>query len=257
MILASGLNLLFCPAVKAEENSGLTSGGLWEGKFAPGGHPGHSYETGTSSNRPSYSVATLWESKYISEGRDNLDDGGIFVAEAMMEWKGFVGGVWTALGDSQSYQEVNAFIEYCLVVGPLDLCAGYTRLEFLEDSTDDNEFAAGVALNLIPFLVPAVDYVYSTESDGGFLELSLSSEIAFFNARFVLEPYALQAFDFGYATDDHDGPNNFQVGIGASFGLTEHIDAVGSVSHSWAQEDIDREGLGDKSWVTIGLAASF
>ena len=129
--------------------------------------------------------------------------------------------------------------------------------QFLEDHEDDNEYAVGAALNNIPYVIPAVDYTYSTEADGGFLEVSLRSELPFFEERLIFEPYVMQAFDFGFATDEHDGRNNVQVGIGASLSLTDHVDLVGSLSHSWAQTDVDRENLGDLSWGAIGLAATF
>ena len=245
------------PAALAENDPAVHSAALYEGKYATGGHAALHRGNPEPSNQPIMGLAALWESKYVSEGRDNLDNGGIFSIEAVMEWNGFSGGTWFAVGDDETYQEVNVFLEYGIEAGPLALSMGYARLEFIEDHEDDNEFAVGAALNLIPYLIPAIDYVYSTEADGGFLEASLRSEISFFDERLIFEPYVLQAFDFGLATKAHDGPNNFQIGIGTSLGLTDRIDLVGSLSHSWAQTDIEREDLGDLTWGAIGLAATF
>jgi hypothetical protein len=248
----------FCGVSADEENEPLShSAALYEGKYATGGHAAIHREDITPTNRPIVGLSALWESKYVSEGRNNLENGGIFSLEAVMEWNGLLAGVWYAVGDDETYQEVNFFVEYGFGIGPLDLSAGYARLEFLEDHEDDNEFAAGAALNNIPYIIPAVDYTYSTEAEGGFLEVSLRSELPFFEERLIVEPYLMQAFDFGLATDDHDGVNNFQVGIGASLSLTDHLDLVGSLSHSWAQTDVDREDLGDLSWGAVGLAATF
>ncbi|VGO22200.1 hypothetical protein [Pontiella sulfatireligans] len=256
--LLATLGAFFCASVSmAEEDSTKPHmDALYEGKYATGAHAALHQEP-ASANQPAVGLAALWESKYVSEGRNNLDDGGIFSFEGIVEWKGIAAGAWFAAGDEEDYQEVNVFIEYCVSAGPLDVRAGYARLEFLEDHEHDNEYAAGVALNVIPFVVPALDYVYSTEAEGGFLELTLSSEVALFGERFMLEPYVLQAFDFGYATDGHDGANNFQVGIAGSLALMDGLNLVGSLSHSWAQKDVDRECLGDLSWGAIGLAAAF
>jgi hypothetical protein len=258
-ILILSLTVVLCsPCIRAEEHEHAThSAALYEGKYATGGHAAIHRDDVESAHALSIGLAALWESKYVTEGRNNLDDGGIFSLEAVLEWKNFFGGVWFAAGDDETYQEVNLFIEYGFDVGPLDLSVGYTHLEFLEDHENDDEFAAGMALNSIPYLIPAIDYVYSTEAEGGFIEISVRSEIPLFEERLVFEPYVMQAFDLGYATEDHDGVNNFQIGIGASFALTERLDLVGSLSHSWAQSDVDREDLGDLSWGTVGVAAAF
>jgi len=241
----------------SEERSTTHFAALYEGKYSTGGHAAIHREDTTSTHTLSMGLSALWQSKYVTEGQDNLDRGGIYTIEAVLEWKGFSGGTWVAVGDTESYAEVNLFVEYGIDAGPLDFSFGYARLEFLEDHTDDNEFAAGTALNNIPYLIPGVSYVYSTEAEGGFLDVTLKSEVAIFEERLVFEPYVLQAFDFGYATADYDGPNNFEVGIGATLALLDGFDLVGSVSHSWAQEDVEREGFGDLSWVVIGLAGSF
>jgi hypothetical protein len=246
-----------CLSENLEHEAATHSAALYEGKYGTGGHAAIHRGDLEKGNRPTFALVSLWESKYVSEGRNNLDDGGLFSIEGVMEWKGLLGGVWFAGGDDENYKEVNVFLEYDLEMGPLDFSLGYARLESIEDHQEDNEFAAGVALKHIPYIIPSIDYVYSTEADGGFLEVTLQSEIAFFDERLIVEPYILQAFDFGFATESHDGRNNFQMGVGASLGLTDRFDLVGSASHSWAQTDVENEGLGDLSWGSIGLAATF
>ena len=49
-----------------------------------------------SADQPAFSVTGLWESKYISEGRDNLEDGGLFSVEGSAELQGATLGVWFA-----------------------------------------------------------------------------------------------------------------------------------------------------------------
>ncbi|MCF7816472.1 MAG: hypothetical protein K9M54_01210 [Kiritimatiellales bacterium] len=260
-IAAAGM--VFCS--QAHEKTELTAGSegpthsaaLFDGKNASGSHDAIHREDMVPTNRPIVALATQWQSKYVTAGRDNLTRGGIYSLECVIEWQGISGGIWYAVGDDESYKELNAFIEYGVAVGPLDLSLGYARLEFLEDHTDDNELAAGAALNNVPYIVPSVDYVYSTEADGGLLEVTFKTGITFMEERLSLEPYVLQAFDFGYSTAAHDGLNNVQIGIGASLALMHGLDLVGSISHSWAQADVEREGLGDVSWCAVGLAATF
>lgn len=259
--VAAGVTLCSLAHEKTElpaENEGTThSAALFDGKTTSGSHAAIHRENLAPTNRPIMALAAQWQSKYVSEGRNNLNEGGIHTLECVAEWKGISGGAWLASGDDESYKEVNVFVEYGISAGPLDVSLGYARLEFLEDHTDDNELAGGIAWNNIPHLIPSIDYVYSTEADGGFLEATLKSSITIMKEHLLLEPYATQAFDFGYATKAHDGLNNFQIGLGASLSLIGGLDLVGSVSHSWAQSDVEREGLGDLSWCSIGLAATF
>ena len=206
---------------------------------------------------PAFDFTTTWESKYVSEGRDNLEDGGILAFEAAAEWRGLTAGAWLAAGDSESYEELNLYAEYGFELGPVAAYAGHTRLEFLEDDESDNEISAGIAITDIPYVIPALDYTYSTEADGGFVELSFRSEAELLDGRLALEPYVLEGFDFGYASEEYDGPNNFQVGIDFGLEITDQISVIGSAAHSWAHGDVRRDGLGDVSWMSVGVSVGF
>jgi hypothetical protein len=64
-------------------------------------------------------------------------------------------------------------------------------------------------------------------------------------------------FDYGYRSESHDGLNHLQVGIDVEYALTERYTLIGYVAHSFAQDAIEREDLGDVSWLGIGLNAQF
>ncbi|MFA7173862.1 MAG: hypothetical protein WC340_10700 [Kiritimatiellia bacterium] len=204
-----------------------------------------------------YSAGAYWSSKYISEGRDNLERGGMFIADGAADFYGFTAGAWYGLADTVSYDELKMFLEYSFECGPVELLAGYTRLEFFKDDAGDNELMVGAQLNCIPWVVPGVEYVYSTEADGSFAELSLGAPIKCSKCGLVLIPYILEGFDFGFASHDYNGFNNFQVGVIADYPLTEHLCLVGSVNHSWANQDVRKDGCGDESWLSVGLKAAF
>lgn len=204
-----------------------------------------------------YSAGAGWTSKYISEGRDNLTDEGMFIAEGAVEFYGFTAGAWYGIADTVAYDELKLCLEYCLDLGPVELCAGYTRLEFFKDGESDNELMVGAELTCIPYLIPAIEYVYSTEAGGSFVELAIGAPIKCTKCGLVLIPYVLEGFDFGFASDDYNGFNNFQVGIIADYPIMKHLCLVGSVNHSWANQDVRKDGGGDESWLSLGLKASF
>jgi hypothetical protein len=204
-----------------------------------------------------WTAGFLWESKYVTEGRDNLEEGGIFSWEAAGEVSGFAAGAWFGLGDSEDYRELNLFIEYAHEFGDIETYVGYTRLEFYPDHESDNELSAGLAYHGFPYLIPGVDYVYSTEAKGSFVEVSLRSELGFFEDRLMVSPYILEGFDFGYASEEYDGPNNLQIGARVTYHLAEWCEVFGFGAHSWAHGDVEREGLGDLSWGGAGVSVSF
>lgn len=204
-----------------------------------------------------WNLSALWESKYVSEGRNNLDDGGMVSYEVCAEWSSFNLGVWYALGDSENYQELNLYAGYTFELGPFEGCVSYTRLEFPEDDAHDNELGLGWAWFILDQISIGADYYYSTEADGGFLEWSLRGALDLFEGRLAMEPYILEGFDFGYASDEYDGPNHLQVGLDVSFALTDAIELTGYLAHSWAHEDVKRAGLGDLTWGGFGISAQF
>jgi hypothetical protein len=209
----------------------------------------------TSSDSPVYGLTVLSESKYVSEGRENLIDSSLISTEGTANWRGATVGVWYATGESEAYDELNIFVEYGFEFGAFDASMGYTRLEFPEDNEHDNEMSVGISVNNLPWITPGIDYTHSTEASGGFLEISLRSELILTEDRSTIEFYILEGFDFGYASEDYDGPNHAQAGIEFSTALTDRLNLVGSLIHSWALEDVEREGLGDKTWFTIGVTS--
>ena len=204
-----------------------------------------------------FSVSAVWVNKYVSEGRDNLDSGGLFSLELSSIWQQITFGGWFANGDTESYQEVNLYLIYEYELFMMDSYISYTRLEFPKDDEKDNEFAAGLAYSEYQYLTPSADYTWSTEADGGFLELTLSSLVEFQNPDIAFIPYLTQAFDFGYATSDYNGPNNFQIGVEALIEFDSQIVLSLNVNHSWAQEDVERDGEDNVTWFGIGLVLDF
>jgi hypothetical protein len=206
---------------------------------------------------PGVGYAAVWESKYVSEGRDNLEEGGIFFLEADLEWEHFATGAWVALGDQPSYEEVNLFAEYFFQVGEFEAYLGYTRLEFTDINANDNELGAGIGYFGIPHLVVGADYTYSTEASGAFVEIFIGTEINLMKGRLVLEPYIIQGLDFGFASEAHDGFNHFQIGLEGHFMLVKNLAILVSVNHSFAQKDVKIDDLGEETWLAVGISGRF
>ena len=201
-----------------------------------------------------FGVNPEWANKYVSEGRNNLDSGGLFSIDVSNSWNQLTLGGWFANGDTESYQEVEIYLEYAFEFYTLESYIKYSRLEFPKnDEDDDNELAAGFEYAQSDLFIPSVDYTWSSEATGGFLELTLSSVIDYGLSEFTFTPYITQAFDFGYATSDYNGPNNIQVGIEAIMSLKRNSSLGINFNHSWSQGDVDRDDGGDVTWFGVAL----
>ncbi len=206
-----------------------------------------------------------WDSNYISEGRNNLDKGGIYWATASVQKNNLNAYVTAGRGDSQHYIEYNFGLEYGFELSEnISGSVGYQRLEFYGDErAHDNEFFSSLEYSKYDWLVPSVSYTYSTEAAGYFVEVSLHSNWAL-TENLSVTPYVTQGFDFQYVTEQHDGANHFQLGVEAEYQLPNQWVLSGHISHSIAQEDIKLEarengntsGL-DETYAGVHLSWSF
>ncbi len=206
-----------------------------------------------------------WDSKYVSQGRNNLQNGGIYWLNAAVQHGNLTTYALVGRGDSQAYTEWNIGLEYGFNLAEnLEANLGYQRIEGYSNSRcQDNELFAELAYSATAWLVPSVSYVYSTEAAGYFVEVSLHS---YWNItyQFSLTPYITQGFDFKYRTEEHDGSNNLQFGLEANYQLTPSMNISGHISHSIAQSDIEQEASAngdmssqDQTYAGIHFAITF
>ncbi|MGE6315511.1 hypothetical protein ACQKC1_06940 [Shewanella baltica] len=206
-----------------------------------------------------------WDSQYVSQGRNNLQDGGIYWLNTAVQQGNITAYALVGRGDSQAYTEWNIGLEYGFDVAEnLEANVGYQRIEGYSNSRcHDNELFAELAYTAEPWLVPSASYVYSTEAAGYFVEVSLHS-YWHVTDQLSLTPYITQGFDFKYRTEEHDGRNNLQFGLEASYQLSSCMSIDGHISHSIAQGDIEQEATAngdmssqDETYAGIHFAITF
>ncbi|AQS35403.1 hypothetical protein Sps_00183 [Shewanella psychrophila] len=187
-----------------------------------------------------------WDSKYVSEGRNNLDNGGVTWGTVAVQDGDFTGYVTGGRADSQDYTEWNFGLEYAILLSDtVEVSLGYQRLEFYgTERCSDNELFSTLTYHYQDWLVPSLAYTYSTEAGGYFVEASIHSPWELLHGL-TLTPYITQAFDFQYVTEDHDGINHFQFGIEAEWLINNQLALSGHLSHTLAQEDIKLEARAD------------
>ncbi|TKB47937.1 hypothetical protein FCL40_14440 [Ferrimonas sediminicola] len=185
-----------------------------------------------------YEVDFGYDSKYISEGRDNLEKGGIFWLNGAA---GFANGITLSAAYGYAadvdYDELNVGIEYGFEMGDFSLYGSYTRLEFFKDDETDNELGAGLTYGGLAWFEPFVDYVYSSEAEGGFLEIGIRREFTI-NETLTFTPYVIAAFDYGYASPEHDGTNHSSYGATLAYRLNDTWTMNAIVEHQEGHKDV-------------------
>lgn len=200
----------------------------------------------SNETQPGFAVDLGWENHYITEGRNNLEKGGIAWAVASVEHNDMIAFAVVGRADQVHYTEWNAGLEYTLHFHEdVDATIGYQRLEFYGDErASDNEFFSSIAYNGIDWLVPAINYTYATEASGYFVTLSVHSPWEL-NSQLTLTPYVMQGFDFGYSSEAHDGANHVQFGLEAEHQFYDNLAIIAHISHSIALEDIKQQARAD------------
>ncbi|GGZ97787.1 hypothetical protein GCM10008090_02640 [Arenicella chitinivorans] len=203
--------------------------------------------------KPAFEFGIEKHSKYVSQARDNLDSGGLISVQAAMNWQPLSTSIWFGDSDSGSYQELNFGITHDFELGVANVSLGYTRLIFLDTGEADNEFSLSVSADRDFWIVPRVDYTYSTQAAAGVVELFLSSEFDLGSESISVEPYLMQGFDFGFAGQE----NYSQAGVNANWTLSEVASVFASANRSWLANPKGHALPTGQTWITVGLSAEF
>ena len=209
-----------------------------------------------------FHLHALWESRYASEGRDNLDGGSLFSTFSEFSYGPLTFAPWFAWGPDSDYTELNLSLVAGTNLGDhLELYLGYTHLQFLSDNLYDNEIGAGLVFTGLSWIDIGGDVYYSFDSEGSFFEVFATREFELCS-HFAVTPFALVGFNAGYIPDGHDGANHAVVGIESAWRVNSHLAFNGFASYNWA---IDRDAaqyagdasLGDFFWGGVGVKVDF
>jgi hypothetical protein len=185
-----------------------------------------------------FNITAAWDSRYVSEGRDNLDGNSLLSATVEAAYLGLPFGEvllgswygWTP--NRAAYAELNLYFEYGFEIGDFSAYAGYNHLHFHPDDLHDNEIGAGVSYALPYGLTPGADWVYSSEANGSYFEVYLEGEVEI-TPWLVLNPAVTTGFNAGYVSDGHSGHNNVAVILGAAIPVGDNVEIGGYVAYTW------------------------
>ena len=256
--------LFSIPAVVAQENADPSEGSSANPvTIGAGGRIVRESPTETGDEAESiFHIHGLWESRYVSEGRDNLDGGHLLSTFTEFSFGPLTFAPWFAWDPDSDYTELNLSLVAGTNLGDdFELYAGYTHLRFLNDNLHDNEIGTGLVYTGLDWIDLGGDAYYSFDAEGTFFELFATHSIEITD-RLSVKPYSILGFNAGYVADGHDGANNLIVGLEADWKLSRHLVLNAFTSYNWAIDRdavnyADDESLGDFFWGGVGFRIDF
>jgi hypothetical protein len=183
------------------------------------------------------------DSHYIDQGRNLLDEGGIFWGNAHWDLSYLLLDAGIGRATHQDYTELNIGMELELLSTAIfDITAGIQFIEiFGADRESDVELFTTFSYSGIDWFTPIIEHTYSLEANGHYVEISLQG-MSFVLAHGVsVTPYVTQAFDYEFVVDGYNGVNHFQMGIKVDYPIHQRVYLSGHLSHITPQKGIKSE----------------
>jgi hypothetical protein len=200
------------------------------------------------------SYSNSFESKYISEGRNNLESGGLssFNTDISIHWLNL--NMWYGTSVDSDYRELQFSAGLSFFLSDIGINFGLTDLSNLHEESCDQEFYTEISYNKFNWLTPTIVNVYSFSSDGSFVELLLENKVAFQNQQLGLTLFLLGGLDFGYI-ENTNGLNNFQMGVKLSYQILDNVYFISYLASSFGVwEVLSNE---NHTWGGIRISTDF
>ena len=124
-------------------------------------------------------IHVFWESRYVTEGRDNLLGDGLLSLSTDISYGNFTFAPWFADSPDTDYRELNLNFVYGFKIGKaIEFYTAYSYLEFdtTDESGDDDEIGAGLVYTAFGSLDVITSWFYSFEAEGSYFELGAIHE---------------------------------------------------------------------------------
>ena len=221
----------------------------------------HHHHIGSEEGLFEFGLSTGIDSRYVSEGRDNLPGkGGVYWGRAVGHTHAVGGTVFAeVLGIEAwdtSYNEINLSAGYEYEVGSLSLGVALVYLDFPAVEENDLEASLSAQWKLGAAGGLTTEWVRSEDTGGWFGEASAFCELVV-HQNLTLNAAAFIGTNGGYVAEEHDGLNYLGVRIGAVRSITEHLQGEIYVAGIEPLKKEQGESLRDLLWVGGALTVAF
>ena len=203
---------------------------------------------------------TLWENRYVTEGRDNLSGQSLLSVSSEFNFDQLMFIPWLADSAGAKYSELNLTVFYGFELEKgIELSAGINHIQSRQNSiaSHDNEISLDVIFAQIYSFEMSAGIYHSFEVAGSFIELSAKHGLRIdygLDASFKV----VLGVNAGYIAGGHDGLNHLQLIANVDFHPVKRLELYAYAGYNMA---IDRDVIkhaGDVSldsffWTGIGF----
>ena len=172
------------------------------------------------------SLTSQYDSRYFTEGRDELDGDAIIATAFELAYEEFAFGTWYGVSPEQNYDELQFSLAYTGTLGDFEYYLSWTYLQFstlFPGNDQDNEVGFGISYGGLPYDIGlAVDAAYSLEADGTFIELSLDKSFELTD-QFSLGFSSVFGINQNFVSDGHDGANHLAFSTSLNYSPIENL----------------------------------
>ncbi len=209
----------------------------------------------------SWDLTTLWQSRFVTEGRRRVQDASFLMTTAEGHFGPLNLGAWWAQALTEtSYNRFDLYADTSLKFDPGELTLGIRRVLY-PTGKDNNSWEGNVGFdfNLGTWFTPfALTYFDVDEIGGGFLEAGVKAPFKLAGDSLEIEPFGLLGVDYGYVSGDNDPRmNNLQFGAEIRWNVNPRWQIYGNINHSFSLSLLDSRNEGDLTWGGTGLRFSF
>ena len=209
-------------------------------------------------------IHPLWESRYVTEGRDNLAGNGIASIATEVNYKNFAVIPWAAKGISSDYSELNLNAIYTAHLSErIEMYVGYNYIKAREDGIDahDNELSLDVAYFYADDIQLLSSVYHSFDASGTFLDMAVKKDF-YINDLLSVDIQSGVGFNAGYVSDGHNGVNNVKFTANLSYRLFNQLALYTYTSYSIAVNKDEKRFVGDEAlrnifWGGVGLSYQY
>jgi len=217
------------------------------------------YRTGVEDEKPIH-AHLLWESRYVSEGRDNLDGKGLASMTSDVSVHDFTFAPWVAHGYDSDYSELNLNVVYGTQLNEhLEVYTGYAHLQIHEasDHAHDNEVGAELLFTGLAGADVQGTVYHSFEAHGAFFEMSLL-RTRNINDQLTLTAGSTLGINDGYIAHGHNGLNHLQFRAQLAYHPSARIEMIAYTGYNIAIDSTPDRYPGDLSlhdffWGGVGV----
>jgi hypothetical protein len=220
-----------------------------------------SAESGRSWSDVSWELTSMWQNRYVTEGRRRVNDACFLMTDGTMHLGPLNVGAWWAQALTEtSYNrlDLHTNTSFRLDVGTVTLDL---RRVFYPTGKESHSWEAGAGfdLNTGTWLTPFVRTYYDFDDiGGGFLEAGAKMPFKLLE-KLKLSPFVLLGVDYGYVDQEDHRPqmNHFQLGTELRWDSGTNWQLFGNIHQSFALSALDGIEDSDVTWGGMGVRFKF